>query len=178
MLLDVLILSVLIALLRGGRPSPSIGLKSPWIILAAMGLQLLAVFVPRGLSPILILLSYVVLLVGLAFNLEHQSLRLIFVGVLLNVIVIGMNLGRMPVSIPAAQRLGFDTAPLVSGTDYKRVAMSESTRFNFLGDVIYVPVPMPRVISVGDVSVALGAFLLIQEYMSKPIRVQVRRLSL
>ncbi|MCL5677477.1 MAG: DUF5317 domain-containing protein [Firmicutes bacterium] len=178
MLADMILLSVLVALIRGGRPSDSLKVRYPWMIFAALGLQLVAVVAPRDISPLLILASYAVLLTGLAFNLEKQSLRLIFVGVLLNAVVIGLNAGHMPVSVAAANGLGFNTQSLVAGADYKRVAMSDSTLFNFLGDVIPVPFPLPRVVSIGDVLIALGAFLLIQEFMSKPVTFRARRLSL
>ncbi|MGE5674165.1 MAG: DUF5317 domain-containing protein [Mycobacterium leprae] len=178
MLLDVLLLSFIVALVRKGRPSKTLGLKDAWVIFLALGIQVLAVLVPRRLSPIFILLSFCVLLIGLVRNLHVQSLRLVFLGVLLNVLVIASNHGQMPVSLSAAERLGVDTKPLVAGTDYKRVAMTDKTRFDFLGDVIYVPVPLPRVVSLGDVVVAFGAFLLVQEYMGKPITFRVRSLSL
>jgi hypothetical protein len=177
-MLDVLVLSFLIALIRGGRLSGRLAFNHPWIIIAALALQVVTLFLPPAVGPVLIIISYLVLIAGLAFNLNRQSIRLLLVGVLLNLVVIGLNLGRMPVSVPAAGHLGFNTAPLVNGTDYKRVAMSDQTRFNFLGDVIYVPYPMPRVMSIGDVVIALGAFMLVQELMSKPITFEVRRLSL
>lgn len=178
MLADMVLLSVLVALIRGGRPSDKLDVRCPWLIFTALGLQLVAVATPRSISPLLVLVSYAVLLTGLAFNLEKQSLRLIFVGVLLNAVVIGVNAGHMPVSVSAAAGLGFDTRPLLAGTDYKRVAMTDTTLFNFLGDVIPVPFPMPRVVSIGDVLIALGAFLLIQEFMSKPVNLRTRRLTL
>lgn len=178
MFVDILLLSVVIAWLRGGRPSPSLGLKHSWLILIAFAIQILAIFLPVHVRPALILLSYGVLLGALALNADRQSIRLILVGVLLNIVVIGMNHGRMPVSLPAAQRLGFDTTPLVVGSDYKRVAMSEATRFNFLGDVIYLPAPLPRVVSLGDLFIALGAFLLIQEFMGRAITLRAHSLRL
>jgi hypothetical protein len=177
-MLDVLLLGFVIALFRGGRVSSRLEIRNAWVIILALALQVLTLVLPRPAGPVLILVSYGVLIAGLTYNLNRQSIRLLLVGVLLNLVVIGLNFGRMPVSVPAAERMGFDTAPLVSGTDYKRVAMSDQTRFNFLGDVIYVPYPMPRVMSIGDVVVALGAFMLIQELMSKPITFEVRRLGL
>lgn len=174
----MLVISVLVAVLRGGRPADSINIRYPWIIFVSLGIQLAAVATPRNISPMLILTGYAILLVVLALNLDKQHMRLIFVGVLLNAVVISLNAGHMPVSVAAAAGLGFDTQPLLAGTDYKRVAMTDQTMFNFLGDVIPVPFPMPRVVSIGDVLIALGAFLLIQEFMSKPVTFRARRLSL
>ncbi|MGZ0051826.1 DUF5317 family protein [Brevibacillus gelatini] len=39
----------------------------------------------------------------------------------------------------------------------------------FLTDVIYMPLIIPRVISIGDIFIMLGAFLLVQRLMNKPI---------
>lgn len=177
MLLDMVIISLIVALIRGGRPTEQFRLRHSWIIFVALGLQLLAVLTPRQISPWLVLSSYMVLMVGLFFNLDKQSMRLIFVGVLLNALVIGLNGGHMPVSVAAAKGLGFDTTPLTAQSDYKRIAMSGATLFNFLGDVIPVPIPLPRVVSIGDILIAIGAFLLIQEFMAKPLAFRARRLS-
>lgn len=177
MLIDILLLGVAVAFLRGGRPDRTLSLAHSWLILVAAVLQAAAAFTPQGVAQWLVLGSYGSLLVCLVKNLNRQSIRLIFVGVLLNVVVILANGGRMPVSLEAAGRLSYDLQPLIKGTDFKRVAMSDATAFNFLGDVIYVPIPIPRVVSIGDVAIALGAFLLIQEYMLKPLTFQARRLS-
>ncbi|MHB9145490.1 MAG: DUF5317 domain-containing protein [Symbiobacteriia bacterium] len=177
MLLDMVLISLVVALLRGGRPTEQFRLRHSWVIFVALGMQVAAVFTPRLLSPWLVLASYAVLMVTLFFNLDKQSVRLIFIGVLLNALVIGLNAGHMPVSVAAAKGLGFDTAPLVAQTDFKRVAMTGATLFNFLGDVIPVPLPLPRVVSFGDILIAIGAFLLIQEFMSKPLAFRARRLS-
>ena len=177
MLLDILVLSFIIALIRGGRPAP-FDVKRPSLVILAVALQVAAIFVPHLVSQSFILLSYVALAAGLISNSERTSMRLILVGVLLNVIVIAANYGRMPVSLSAAAHVGVNIAPLVSNTDFKRVAMSDDTRFNFLGDVIFVPYPLRRVVSLGDIVIAVGAFTLVQEFMSRPITFRVRRLSL
>lgn len=177
MLLDVLMLSFLVAGVRGGRPS-QLQLNRPSFIFLAVALQVGAIFVPQRVSQALILISYAVLVAALAGNFGRISMRLMLVGVLLNVVVIACNYGRMPVSLPEAEKVGVSVAPLINGTDFKRIAMSEQTRFNFLGDVIYLPVPLRRVVSIGDLVVGLGAFMLVQEFMSKPVAFRVRRLGL
>ncbi len=177
MLLDMVLASLFIALLRGGGPTEQFGLRHSWVIFVVLGMQVAAVFTPRILSPLLVLGSYAVLMIMLFFNLDKQSMRLVFIGVLLNAMVIGLNGGHMPVSVAAASGLGFDTAPLIAQSDFKRVAMTGATLFNFLGDVIPVPLPLPRVVSIGDILIAVGAFLLIQEFMSRPLALRVRRLS-
>ena len=177
MLLDMILLSLFVALMRGGRPSDQFRVRHSWAVFIAFGLQLAAVAAPRALSPWLLMVSYATLLLALAFNLDKQSLRLVFVGVVLNALVMGLNGGLMPVSVAAAQGLGFDASPLLAHSDLKRIAMTDHTLFSFLGDVIPVPFPLPRVVSVGDLLIALGAFLLIQELMSKPVAFRARKLS-
>lgn len=178
MLLDVILLSILFGMARGGRPDLSMTLRMPWLILVAFSIQLVSIWLPRAWSPALILLSYLVLLGVLALNLNRQSLRFFWVGVLLNLLVIGVNGGRMPVSLEAAERVGMQTTSLVAGTDFKRIALSPETPLAVLSDVIFLPFPIPRVVSIGDVLIAVGAFLLVQEYLSRPISLRVRKLSL
>lgn len=178
MFADVLGLSFLFAWIRGGRPADGLRLRRFWLAPVALGMQLLALILPAAHHPPLMLSSYGVLLYTLFLNLDRQGVRLLFVGLVLNVLAMGLNGGRMPVHLPAAQRLGGDLTALVSGTDYKRMAMGPHTRFNFLGDVIYVPLPIPRVMSIGDLLIAAGAFLLIQDFMARPISFQPFNLSL
>jgi len=68
-----------------------------------------------------------------------------------------------------AQRLSYPIDALVNGTDFKHIAMSAQTHLPFLGDFIYKPIFIPRVISIGDIFIMLGTFLLVQRIMNKPI---------
>ncbi|MCG5027033.1 DUF5317 domain-containing protein, partial [Anoxybacillus flavithermus] len=59
--------------------------------------------------------------------------------------------------------------PVLNGTDFKHTVLTEQTVLPFLSDIIYMPSIIPRVISIGDIFIMLGAFLLVQRLMNKPI---------
>jgi hypothetical protein len=86
---------------------------------------------------------------------------LIGLGLLLNVLVVGMN-AAMPVSLAAAHRAGLSTAEIALGDDAMREPLSSSTWLPWLGDVVPVALPWrPQVVSAGDVLVAAGVGLLL-----------------
>lgn len=86
---------------------------------------------------------------------------LIGLGLLLNVLVVGVN-AAMPVSVAAAHRAGMSEADLGLGADAMRERLTSSTWLPWLGDVVPVALPWrPQVVSVGDVLVAAGVGLLL-----------------
>jgi hypothetical protein len=95
---------------------------------------------------------------------------LIFIGVLLNFIVMAANGGRMPVSPEAASILDpFFIEALKNGLYGKHTLITESTRLALLGDIIPLSAPYPKeqVISLGDVVMNIGVFFFIQKLMVK-----------
>lgn len=165
---------IVVALLRGGKLRiENVGLRAMWVAPAAVALQLFG-FVSPGtlLNSVLMLGSYALLVYGLIRNRHLQSLRLVLLGVLLNALVIAANGGRMPVDLDAARATGLNTSGLLAGTDVKHVAAGVNARLAFLGDVIPLPV-LDRVISVGDVAILLGLFLLVQDLMGKKLEINL-----
>jgi hypothetical protein len=93
---------------------------------------------------------------------------LIWLGVLLNFIVMIANSGRMPVSLDAAAILDpAFTTYLKEGLYAKHQILTDASLFGFLGDIIPITHPYPReqVISIGDVIMNIGSFLFIQHLM-------------
>lgn len=167
-------LSILIGLARGGRFQFHLPLKRVWLAPVALALQLATMLMPGSVGGLLLMfLSYGALIHCLVINRQHQSLRVLLLGVLLNFIVIAANGGRIPVDVDVSRRLGLEVQALLEGTDFKHVAVSDASRLAFLGDVIPLPGPVPRVISIGDVVVLIGLFLLIQDLMGKRVHISV-----
>ena len=174
-ILAAAVASLLLAWLRGAPPTRLAGLRLRWMPLPLIAfLTQLAVFIrlPDVLAPVapflhLVTLALLLLFVGL--NLRYRSLALVGIGVALNAAVIAANGGYMPVRPTDMVRIGFPhvAARLEAGERYqKSVALDETTRLPWLGDVIHLPLPGPgpdRMISAGDLFVALGTFLFIQE---------------
>ena len=114
------------------------------------------------------LLSLALLVVFLAANARYRALWIVGLGLLLNASVIAANGGYMPVRVADAHRIGFAESAAIlerEGTFQKSTVLEADTPLWFLGDVIHLPLPYgpDRLISAGDVVLAIGAFLFIQE---------------
>lgn len=167
----VVLIGVAVALARGRRWCGHIPYRGPWVAPLALVAQVLG-FALGGLpGRALVAASYAGLALCLLANRRFWSMRLVLVGLALNLMAMAANGGRMPVDVALAQRTGTDVAPLVAGTDPKHVAIGPGTRLAFLGDVILIPRPIGKVISVGDVAILSGVFLAVQELMGKPLAV-------
>lgn len=173
-ILSILALSVLIGFVRGGRLQLNLQLKHVWTAPLALSLQVATMLIPGTAAALVIMIvSYSLLLYCLVINHEHQSLRVLLLGVLLNFIVIAANGGRIPVDMDVARQVGVDVQAVLDGTDFKHAAITESSRLTFLGDVIPLPAPISKVASIGDVVVFVGLFLLIQDLMGKRVHISL-----
>jgi len=167
-MLDVVALAFVIGFLRGGRIKEFPQFSMIWSLAISILLQVGSSLLPN-ISGVLICLSYLFIILFFYGNREHEDIRILMIGWLLNFIVIWANGGKMPVDLEQAQRLSYPIDALVNGTDFKHIAMSAQTHLPFLGDFIYKPIFIPRVISIGDIFIMLGTFLLVQRIMNKPI---------
>ena len=117
----------------------------------------------RPLAIALLLSSYVFLLLVVWLNRAEPGLWIASIGILMNFTVIALNQG-MPV-LPEAIEVAGGSADIV--LDAKHVLLDESTRLAFLGDVI----PLPRnVISLGDVFLAIGLSMFLEDQLRQPVR--------
>jgi hypothetical protein len=117
------------------------------------------------------LLSYSLLFIGIYFNIGQLSFKLIMIGTLLNFIVIMLNGGQMPVSPDAMLKAGLaeDLKAIMNSEAITHTVIVKNTVLKFLGDVFVLPKPYPRpkVFSLGDVFMAVGVFIYLQEIMVK-----------
>lgn len=172
---------VIAGYLAGGRLRNLTGLRPSrlWMVWLALGLQLALALVPATLGPVqprfpIVLSSYGLVAAWLLLNARgfSGSLRagfaLVALGFVLNFAVIAAN-GGMPVSRDALAAAGLDPQLDVrEGFQYKHVPANDSTRLYVLGDVIPVR-PIRRVISAGDVALALGIALVVAAAMRRPL---------
>lgn len=119
------------------------------------------------------LLSYSLLFIGIYFNMSKNSFKLIMLGTFLNFLVIILNGGQMPVSPEGMIKAGLaeDLGALQAGEVLTHVVLTKDTVLSFLADIFVLPKPYPRpkVFSLGDVFMAVGVFMYIQEIMVKRI---------
>lgn len=152
-----IVAGIVIGLVRGGsfeRLAEASFRLWPLLILGVV-VQGAAAFTADGAVP-LILASYVLLLLFTAVNLHHAGMGVVFVGIALNVAVIGIN-GGMPVRADAIVAAGIVEHDQIPSLDFgsKRHLETDDDRLTVLGDIIPVPVA-EEVLSFGDLAMSVG----------------------
>ncbi|HZG16830.1 MAG TPA: DUF5317 domain-containing protein [Candidatus Bathyarchaeia archaeon] len=168
MFLDILAISFIIAFLRGGRLHTIPKFHMIVFLVASILLQVGSAFLPAW-GNIFVSVAYLCMFLFFFFNREHEDIRVFMIGWFLNATVIWANKGKMPIDLEQASKLPYSLEPIINGEDFKHVILTDDTLLPFLADIIYMPFPMARVISLGDIFIMLGAFLLVQRLMNKPI---------
>lgn len=174
----VIFFALAISMLRGGRlvNLGDIELKAWWLLILAFGLQAGTGLLPsaswsESAGLVMILGSFVLLMILVILNRSSPGMWLAGLGVLMNFTVIALN-GGMPVLAGAAEvASGFVvTEPDLSGT-YKHVLLEESSRLTFLADVIPLRlIGIGEVISLGDIFLALGLGVFLENELRRPRR--------
>jgi hypothetical protein len=160
-----LLAGVLVSLALGGslRALAKLRLRSVWLFYAAFAVQVVAFpfsflpwTTPDGFQKVLWLFSYGLLALAAARNLHLPGVRVIAAGMVLNLLAIVANGGRMPVLPEAMRGAGHDY-----GVRMNSVAAADP-HLDWLVDRWAAPewVPLANVFSVGDVVIALGAVVL------------------
>ncbi len=165
----VIAVSVAVSLMRGGKLSnlSEIYARGWWLLFVGLGMQTAANFVntdQRELAVWLVLLSYVPLLAVVGLNQRMPGMWIAGIGILMNFTVIALNNG-MPVLPEAFELAGGSLDGLV--LDAKHVILDGESSLPFLADII----PMPgSVISLGDVLLAVGLGVFVEDQLQQPLR--------
>lgn len=150
-----------------------------WLIPSALVLQVV-IFTPwfRSLkcgdcyTPPLYILSDLLLLTAVAFNFSLGGMKVLGVGLLLNLSVVAANGGYMPVPIDVAEEAGLLKAAdaLQNEGHYANwTALNEDTRLPFFSDILALPFKMPGgrlIFSAGDVFIGYGVLGLLWSGMT------------
>lgn len=119
-------------------------------------------------------LSYMLLFAGIYFNKSSLGFKIIFLGIFLNFLVIMTNNGQMPVLGESMVKIGLldDMISIREGHLITHTLINSNTVFKYLGDVMVLPkpYPKPKIFSIGDVFMAVGVFMYIQEIMIKKFK--------
>lgn len=102
----------------------------------------------------LLMLSYALLLTFCLINLPLRGMGVIALGIALNTLVIGLNLG-MPTRAVGLDAEGNRIEKPIEQTVKYRPA-SDDDLLGFLGDEILLPEPFDALISIGDIVLAIG----------------------
>ncbi|WP_421381655.1 DUF5317 domain-containing protein [Bacillus salacetis] len=176
MVFDGILFAVIVGFIRGGnfKRFGDLRFKMGWIFPLLLLIQVGIFYFQNKVeligqySNLSFMAVYVVGLVFLWLNRDHPHFTIIFIGVLLNFVVMALNGGRMPVSMDAASVIDPAYMEATKNALYaKHTLVTESTLLPYLGDIIPLSAPYPReqAISIGDVVMNIGAFLFIQSIM-------------
>ncbi|HHV18783.1 MAG TPA: DUF5317 domain-containing protein [Thermoanaerobacterales bacterium] len=181
MLVDFLIISLLVGLFRGGKLKDlvEIPIKNIEFIFMSFAIRYLPLILKGSLlnlairfNWLVVTVPYMLLLYALITNFHIRAMGLVALGVFMNYIVIFANGWKMPVSLWALELTRLEgLKELLFDPNYLyHTAVDSTTKLKFLADVIPMPppYPKPRVFSIGDLTMSLGLFFLIQKYM-KPV---------
>lgn len=183
MLVESVGTSIVVGKLRGGSFSniKDATLEKWYFFISAFAVEFAAVYLAsKGIGffsdNILFIhgLSYMLLFAGIYFNRGSLAFKIVFVGVFLNFLVIMANGGQMPVSGEAMANIGLidNMHAIRDGKIITHALINEHTVFKYLGDIFALgkPYPRPKIFSIGDVFMALGIFIYIQEIMIKKLK--------
>ena len=171
--LSVILLSVLVGYLVGGRLRgfERLSLRYWWLAPIGLGLQALPLPDARHGTDFLVRMavlgaSYVLLLLFAGINIRITGMPLMLVGLGLNAAVVIAN-GGMPVSRHALEVSGqTEVLKLLTADEgAKHHLMTSADRLTPLADVIPIPPPVGQVASVGDVFIYAGLAWLIVAVM-------------
>jgi len=164
LVLIVIGLAVGIGFIAGGSLRPFEHLNVHWwgVAVAGLVLQAISITADIGRSAGLAALagSYGMLLAFAWVNRRLPALWLLMAGLVLNVLVIGVN-GGMPVSASALDTAGAGAEGLLGAGTAKHHLMGPGDSLTGLGDVIGIPPPVGVVISIGDVLLYGGVAALV-----------------
>jgi len=181
------LLSVAVALLRGGRLGrlADAPLRLVPVIFLALLLRV-SLHIPAtarlpavtaGAGAIFVA-SYLLLLGAILANRRLPGIPWMGGGAALNFAVIAANGMKMPVCAEAMGRadLGHLLEPLAAGALLTHELLTEASRLPFLADIFVLPAPLPRptVFSPGDGLLMLGSFLLVQSLMLGKVKPTTR----
>lgn len=184
MVIETMLLSLLVGKLRGGKIKnlENLYINGWYLFIVSFLIEIISLLViSRGQGPLsrfledeffyIHILIYLSLIIGLAMNWKSLGLRISLFGSVFNFLAIIFNKGKMPVLLSALERskLYNQISLLEEGRIMTHSLASGNTKLIILSDIIPIGKPyiLPKIISIGDLLIALGLFVLIQIHMKE-----------
>lgn len=186
LILACVLLGLLLVPVTGGslRRLGELRWRSAWLVVAALGLQLVVLEVPRvptALAAAGHVASYAMAAAFVWLNRSVRGLVVLTAGAVCNGLAIVLNGGTLPSSAAARRLAGLDETG-----GFANSGVVDHPVLGFLGDNFAVPVgvPLANVFSVGDVLIVAGALWVVHSVThgrrrpgepARPLVGQVRR---
>lgn len=154
-----------------------------WLVFAGFLPQFIAIYLwntrivfPDWLAALCIVISQLALFAFAWLNRHLPGMKLLIIGLILNLVVISANGGFMPISPENAERLvgeeNFSGLTIGNRFGFKDILLpAQETRLEFLADRFLPPLGFPYQVafSLGDVFIAMGAFWILA-YQNQSLR--------
>lgn len=161
-----ILISIVIGYLRHGKLKnlENLSIKLWYLLSLAFLIQIIAIRMSSLRDfhfYILHVISYVIIMYICFVNRKIFAVQLMAIGNFCNALVIALNQGKMPVKVP-----GFVENPLF---DRGHILLSSTTQVPFLADIFLIRIPSFKLymLSIGDVFLIIGVFILIQQGMCR-----------
>ena len=184
MFLEPAVLSIVLAKLRGGclKNLEEVYIRGWYLFLIAALIQgLLSIgkkmdivlankILGEHLTYVVVFIFFL-MIISVILNIKKNYMKLFFIGLVLNFIVIVSNNGKMPVFLNGIKEMrdgiSIDVQLPHREFDIKHGVVDKNTKFVYLADIILIPkpYPLPKILSIGDIFLMLGAFQFFQEEM-------------
>ncbi|QEK11332.1 hypothetical protein FQB35_02515 [Crassaminicella thermophila] len=175
MLIEGTIIGLLLGKIRGGRLEnlKFLTIRGWPLFILALILQIMLIFETPFLSRYegyVYAISLIFLLIVLVINIDKKGFWVLLIGVTLNLLVIFLNNGKIPISFESLDLAGKISLieGIKSGEILRYIPLEDAkTWTKFLAKCIVIPKPYPlsKVISVGNIFISLGIVLFIQGEM-------------
>ena len=142
-----------------------IGLRFGWLIILALGVQVLALGFVNDVSfdaaRVLLIASYIILFPAVFVNLKRRGIGLVMVGLVLNFTVISANGGYMPIDPAALGASTENVEAIVSHEGFIPFSKDNAqaggdANLRVLSDIFPLPGPLQIAYSIGDVFIVAG----------------------
>ena len=177
MIMEAILLGLLIGFLRNGRwhHLMDIEFKGWYLIFAGALLQIVPIAATRLTETYSALqwapfIGMSLIFMAVLMNWKLKGFKLLAAGALLNLLVMLVHGGKMPISIGMTQLAGLSSyaESIKAGTVINLISFEQANEvLRYLGKVIPIPKPYPlaKVISIGDVLITAAIVYFIQGEM-------------
>lgn len=179
MFIEAVIIGLFIGGFRGGRLNNIIdmNIRGWYIILLAIILQLSPLFLGNiefvvSTQKYLLFISTLLVLIVVLLNLDKKGFWILLVGGIFNIGVMMFNNLQMPVTMTSLQASGLTTM-YESITDGSLINYVASDATSLIGKmftkfiIIPKPYPFPKILTIGDVIMTIGLFVMVIGEMSR-----------